>query len=442
MRITQGHVLLPARTSTDEQIEAQLRYALANGWSIMVEYTDDPHPRNGLWEHVGAADVRPRRGRGRRRDARRARLPRGASAPLREGRRVRPLARAPDDGAVVHRQPPGARARASGSSARRPTTARSATRCTPTRPNTPRASATAARRRSRRSRRARASRTASRRRWPRRSNPAETSRPRRRRAVEAVLAELDRELVGLGPVKERIREMAALLVIDRLRARGRARVVAPVAAHDVHRQPRYRQDDGRAARWRRSSTARLHRQAEGGLGHARRPRRPVRRPHRAQDADVLKRAKGGVLFIDEAYYLLSARERARLRPGGDRDPAAGHGDRARRARRRSSPATRTGWRRSSARTPAWARASPTTSHFPDFTLDELVADRRADARAAAVRVRADEAARGVRRVHRAARRAAALRLRAQHPQRDRPRAHAPGRPAVRRPRERSARRTS
>jgi len=36
-------------------------------------------------------------------------------------------------------------------------------------------------------------------------------------AVESVLSQLDREMVGLAPVKERIREMAALLVIDQLR---------------------------------------------------------------------------------------------------------------------------------------------------------------------------------------------------------------------------------
>ena len=35
--------------------------------------------------------------------------------------------------------------------------------------------------------------------------------------VEEVLAELDRDLVGLAPVKQRIRDIAALLVIDRLR---------------------------------------------------------------------------------------------------------------------------------------------------------------------------------------------------------------------------------
>src|SRR5690606_20987184 len=36
--------------------------------------------------------------------------------------------------------------------------------------------------------------------------------------VEAVLDELDRDLVGLAPVKARIRDIAALLVIDKLRA--------------------------------------------------------------------------------------------------------------------------------------------------------------------------------------------------------------------------------
>jgi ribulose-bisphosphate carboxylase small chain len=49
MRVTQGTFsYLP--DFTDEEIEAQLRYALRNGWAIMVEHTDDPHPRNSLWE--------------------------------------------------------------------------------------------------------------------------------------------------------------------------------------------------------------------------------------------------------------------------------------------------------------------------------------------------------------------------------------------------------
>ena len=49
MRITQGTFsYLP--DFTDEQIEAQVRYSLTNGWSMSVEYTDDPHPRNSYWE--------------------------------------------------------------------------------------------------------------------------------------------------------------------------------------------------------------------------------------------------------------------------------------------------------------------------------------------------------------------------------------------------------
>jgi ribulose-bisphosphate carboxylase small chain len=52
MRITQGAFsFLP--DLTDEQIVAQLRYALAKGWSISTEHTDDPHPRNSYWELWG-----------------------------------------------------------------------------------------------------------------------------------------------------------------------------------------------------------------------------------------------------------------------------------------------------------------------------------------------------------------------------------------------------
>ncbi len=141
MRITQGAFsFLP--DLTDEQIEAQLRYALGNGWAIMVEHTDDPHPRNSLWEmwgqpmfDLGEDDV---------------------EVPLREVRAAREacpheyvklvcydaLARAPDDRAVVHRRPAASSSPASGSSARRRPTARSATRSTPTRPTSRSACAT------------------------------------------------------------------------------------------------------------------------------------------------------------------------------------------------------------------------------------------------------------------------------------------------------------
>lgn len=38
---------------TDEEIGAQIRYALLNGWPVSIEYTDDPHPRNVYWEMWG-----------------------------------------------------------------------------------------------------------------------------------------------------------------------------------------------------------------------------------------------------------------------------------------------------------------------------------------------------------------------------------------------------
>jgi ribulose-bisphosphate carboxylase small chain len=33
----------------DNEIRAQVNYALERGWSIAIEYTDDPHPRNVYW---------------------------------------------------------------------------------------------------------------------------------------------------------------------------------------------------------------------------------------------------------------------------------------------------------------------------------------------------------------------------------------------------------
>lgn len=38
---------------TDEEIAAQVRYALLHEWPVSVEYTDDPHPRNVYWEMWG-----------------------------------------------------------------------------------------------------------------------------------------------------------------------------------------------------------------------------------------------------------------------------------------------------------------------------------------------------------------------------------------------------
>ena len=52
MRITQGTFsFLP--DLSDEEIGQQVQYALDNGWPLSVEFTDDPHPRNNLWEMWG-----------------------------------------------------------------------------------------------------------------------------------------------------------------------------------------------------------------------------------------------------------------------------------------------------------------------------------------------------------------------------------------------------
>ena len=49
MRVTQGTFSFLPELS-DEEIEKQIKYSLENGWAMMVEYTDDPHPRNSFWE--------------------------------------------------------------------------------------------------------------------------------------------------------------------------------------------------------------------------------------------------------------------------------------------------------------------------------------------------------------------------------------------------------
>jgi ribulose-bisphosphate carboxylase small chain len=52
MRITQGTFsFLP--DLTDREIEAQIQYAIDQGWACAVEFTDDPHPRNTYWQMFG-----------------------------------------------------------------------------------------------------------------------------------------------------------------------------------------------------------------------------------------------------------------------------------------------------------------------------------------------------------------------------------------------------
>jgi probable Rubsico expression protein CbbX len=130
-------------------------------------------------------------------------------------------------------------------------------------------------------------------------------------AIEAVLSDLDEELVGLGPVKGRIREMAALLVIDKLRRE---------AGLDSSRPSLHMTFTGNPGTGKTTVALKmaeiLHR-----LGYIDKPKVvSVTRDdlvgqyvgHTApKTRDVLKRAKGGVLFIDEAYYL--------YRPENERD---------------------------------------------------------------------------------------------------------------------------
>jgi ribulose-bisphosphate carboxylase small chain len=52
MKLTQGcFSFLP--DLSDDQIRQQVQYCIDRGWSVNLEFTDDPHPRNTFWEMWG-----------------------------------------------------------------------------------------------------------------------------------------------------------------------------------------------------------------------------------------------------------------------------------------------------------------------------------------------------------------------------------------------------
>ena len=117
---------------TDDEIAAQVRYALVHGWPISIEYTDDPHPRNIYWEMWGLPlfDLDEP-------DAvmcRDQRLPGDVPAALRPRACLRRVAGTADDRPPVPRPASGRRARLGPDAVPRAPTVARRTQCTPMRP--------------------------------------------------------------------------------------------------------------------------------------------------------------------------------------------------------------------------------------------------------------------------------------------------------------------